>query len=111
MTPTASIQAIEKNIQAEPTNTGSKMQGAEGKASRKSDEIAMTPMRGVTAEVTPRPSISDREQANTKKARQIMKKGLENYFGMGARVPPPTLEGTPSDATGRRKGGEGTAAL
>jgi hypothetical protein len=54
MTPTASIQAIKKIRQAEPTNTGSKMQDAEGKASRKSDEIATTPMRGKTAEVTPR---------------------------------------------------------
>jgi hypothetical protein len=60
-------------------NTGSKMQDAEGKASRKSDEIATTPMRGKTAEVTPRPSISEREQANTKKARQTMKKGLEIF--------------------------------
>ncbi len=87
------------------------MQDAEGKASRKADEIAMTPMRGTTAEVTPRPPISEREQANTKKARQAMKKGLENYFGMGARVPPPSLEGSPSDAVGRRKGGEGKEAI
>ena len=86
------------------------MQDAEGKASRKSDEIATTPMRGKTAEVTPRPSISEREQANTKKARQTMKKGLENFFGTGARVPPPSLAGTPSDAAGRRQGGEGKAA-
>ena len=110
MTPTASIQAIKKNRQAEPTNTVSKMQDAEGKASRKSDEIATTPMRGMTAEVTPRPFISEREQANTKKARQTMKKGLENYFGTGVRVPPPSLAGTPSDAAGRRQGGEGKAA-
>ncbi len=58
------------------------MQDIEGKASRKSDEIAATPMRGKTAEVTPR-LISEREQANAKKARQTTKKGLDNYFGTG----------------------------
>ena len=29
---------------------------------------------------------------------------------MGVRVPPPSLAGTPSDAAGRRQGGEGKAA-
>jgi hypothetical protein len=53
----------------------------------------------------PRSNISEREQANAKKVRQTMKKGLENYFGTGVRVPPPSLAGTPSDAAGRHKGG------
>ena len=83
------------------------MQNEEGKASRKSDEIAATPMRGTMADVTPRSTISEREQANSKKARQVKKKGLENYFGVGARVPPPSLEGSPADAVGKRKTGDG----
>ena len=82
------------------------MQDIEGKASRKSDEIAATPMREKTAEVTPRLNISEREQANAKKVRQTMKKGLENYFSTGVRVAPPSLAGTPSDAAGKRQGGE-----
>ena len=72
----------------------------------KSDKIAATPMRGKTAEVTPCLNITEREQANAKKARQTMKKGLENYFGTGVQVPPPSLAGTPSDAAGKRQGGE-----
>ena len=34
------------------------------------------------------------------------KKGLEGYFGTGARVPPPNREGTPIDAVGKRRGEE-----
>lgn len=111
MTPTASIQMTEKSRQEEPTNTASKMQNEEGKASRKSDEIAETPRRGTMADVTPRSTISEREQANSKKARQVKKKGLENYFGVGARVPPPSLEGSPADAVGKRKAGDGKEAI
>ncbi len=78
------------------------MQDSEGKTSRKSDEIATTPTRVQTAEVTPRLNATEREQANPKNAK---KKGLENYFGTGARVPPPSLAGTPTDAAGQRRGG------
>jgi len=35
-----------------------------------------------------------------------MKKGLANYFGTGVQVAPPSLAGTPSDAAGKRQGGE-----
>ncbi len=59
------------------------MQEGEGKGTRKSDEIAPTPPRGHLAEVTPRPMVNKRAQAKAKK------KGLEGYFGTGARVPPP----------------------
>ena len=103
MTPTASIQAIKKNKQEEPTNIRTKMQDVEGKASRKSDEIAAIPMRAGMAAVTLHTTTNERAQAQSKKAK---KKGLEGYFGVGARVPPPTLEGTPTDAAGKRKGGE-----
>jgi len=79
------------------------MQDSEGK-SRKSDEITATPTRGQAAEVTPRPKASEREQANAKKAKHQRRKGLENYFGMGERVGPPSLAGTPTDAAGKRRG-------
>ena len=78
------------------------MQVGEGKATRKSEEITSTPTRASSAEVTPRPTVNERAQAQTKKAK---KKGLEEYFGAGARVPPPSLEGTPIDAVGKRRGG------
>ena len=81
------------------------MQESEGKPSRKSDEIASTPTRGQTAEVTPRLNATEREQANAKKAKHNKKKGLENYFGTGVRMPPPSLAGTPIDAAGKRRGG------
>ena len=77
------------------------MQEGEGKTSRKSDEIAKTPTRGQTVEVTPRMNATEREQANAKKAKHNKKKGLEDYFGTGVRVPPPSLAGTPTDAAGQ----------
>ena len=77
------------------------MQEGEGKATRKSDKIAPTPPRGTLAEVTSRPTVNKRAQAKAKK-----KKGLEGYFGTGARVPPPNREGTPIDAVGKRRGEE-----
>jgi len=78
------------------------MQETDSKASRKSDEIAKTPTRVLTAEVTPRLDATEREQANPKKAKR---KGLENYFGKGERVLPPSRDGTPTDAAGQRKVG------
>ena len=75
------------------------MQDNVGKAARKSEEITATPMRAGMAAVTPRTTTNERAQAQSKKAK---KKGLEGYFGVGARVPPPTLEGTPTDAAGKR---------
>ena len=83
------------------------MQDGEGKAARKSEEITSTPTRASSAEVTPRPMANERVQAQAKKAK---KKGLEGYFGAGSRVPPPTLEGTPIDAVGKRRGGEETTS-
>ena len=77
------------------------MQEGEGKVTPKSDEIAPTPPRGHLAEVTPRPRVNERAQAKAKKER-----GLEGYFGTGARVPPPNWEGTPIDAVGKRRGEE-----
>ncbi len=72
------------------------MKEGEGKAVRKSDEITETPARPISAAVTPK--ASEREQANTKKLKQIRKQQLEEYFGQGPRVMAPSKEGTPIDA-------------
>lgn len=80
-------------------------QDNEGKSSRKSDEIATTPTRGTAAEVTPRPPHTEREQGNAKKSKQSRKKGLQDYFGAGVRVPAPSLDGTPTDAAVQRRRG------
>ena len=78
------------------------MQDSKGKVTRKSEEITSTSTRASSAEVTPRPITNEHAQAQAKKAK---KKGLEDYFGAGARVPPPSLEGTSIDAVGKRRGG------
>ena len=83
------------------------MQDIKGKTVRKSEEITATPMRASAAEVTPQSMANERVQAQAKKAK---KKGLEGYFGAGARVPPPTLKGTPIDAARKRRGGEETTS-
>ena len=80
------------------------MQEGKGKVARKSDKIAPTPPQGHSAEVTLRKMANERAHAKAKK-----KKGLEGYFGTGAYLPPPNLEGTPIDAVGRRRGGEDKA--
>ena len=79
------------------------MQDIEGKTARKSEEITATPVRASAVEVTPHPMANEWVQAQAKKAK---KKGLEGYFGAGARVLPPTLKGTPIDAAGKKRGGE-----
>ncbi len=65
------------------------MQDIKGKTARKSEEITATPTRASSAEVTPHPMANERVQAQAKKAK---KKGLEGFFGAGARVAPPTLK-------------------
>jgi hypothetical protein len=77
------------------------MKEGEGKAVRKSDEITETPARPISAAVTPK--ASEREQANTKKSKQIRKQQLEEYFGQGPRVTAPSKEGTPIDAVLQRR--------
>ncbi len=57
------------------------MKEGEGKAVCKSDEITETPARLILSAVTPK--ASKREQANTKKLKQIRKQHLEEYFGQG----------------------------
>jgi hypothetical protein len=74
------------------------MQGGRGKLSCKRDKIAMTPMQGLSAVVTPSTKMREREQANAKKIKQGKKKGLEDFFGQGPWVSAPSREGTPINA-------------
>ena len=67
----------------------------EVKAACKSNEITGTPACLILAMVTPK--ASKREQANTKKSKQIRKQQLE-YFGQGPRVAALSKEETPIDA-------------
>jgi hypothetical protein len=83
------------------------MQDIKGKTACKSEEITATPTHASSAEVTPCPMANERVQAQAKKAK---KKGLEGYFGAGARMPPPTLKGTPIYAARKRRGGEETTS-
>ncbi len=74
------------------------MQAWEGKAARKSDKITKTPTCNPSAEVTPSMKVSEREQAETKKVKQVRKKELEEYFGKGPHVQALLREGTPINA-------------
>ncbi len=53
------------------------MQAGEEKAARKSNESTKTPTRNSSAEVTPSMKVSEREQAEAKKVKQVRKKELE----------------------------------
>jgi hypothetical protein len=56
-----------------------------GKAAQKSDDIAGTPGRSKTMEVTPNAKkASEREQDRAKKLKQDKKNDLLKYFGYGA---------------------------
>jgi hypothetical protein len=69
-----------------------------GKVAQKSDNIAGTPGRSKTMEVTPNAKkASEREQDRAKKSKQDKKNNLLNFFGDGARVPAPTIAGTSID--------------
>jgi hypothetical protein len=85
------------------------MQAGKGKAARKSDKITATPTQGPSAEVTPCVKVNEREQAQAKTIKQARKKGLEDFFGQGPRVPAPSREGTPIDAVVKRRGDENKA--
>ncbi len=74
------------------------MQAGEGKAAHKSDEITKTPTRNPSAEVTPCMKVSEREQVEAKKVKQVRKKELEEYFGKRPCVQAPSREGTPINA-------------
>ena len=65
----------------------------------KSEEIAITPAwvrKETIAAVTPaNQKTSKREQKSSKKKRAEQKRTMDQYFGPGKRVPPPSKGGTP----------------
>jgi hypothetical protein len=65
---------------------------------RKSEEIATTPVRVLkgTGSVTPGDQpINEREQQSSKKTREEQKRTMDQYFGGGERIQPPSKGGTP----------------
>ena len=66
----------------------------------KSEEIATTPAREVkgTGVVTPGDQpISEREQQSSKKKHEEQKRTMDQYFGRGERVQPPSKGGPQSN--------------
>jgi hypothetical protein len=75
----------------------------------KSDNITATPMR---AEVTPnRKQGRERKREAPKKLRGILKKGLDDYFGKGKRIPVPSTKGDPVTRVVRRHNSRGAKSL
>jgi hypothetical protein len=64
-----------------------------GKGAHKNADITATPIK---AEVTPnRKQGRERKQEAPKKLQGIVKKGLDDYFGKGKRIPAPSMKGDP----------------
>jgi hypothetical protein len=61
----------------------------------------MTPARA-TRDITHK-QTGEREQSTAKKSRSAQKQGPIAFFGEGARVPPPSMDGTPIDAVKMRR--------
>jgi hypothetical protein len=57
----------------------------------------MTPARA-TRDITSLKQTGEREQSAAKKSCSARKQGLMAFFGEGAWVPPPSMEGTPINA-------------
>jgi hypothetical protein len=88
--------------------TATKEPESRNKLARKSKDITMTPARE-SKSTTSNATKGDQEQSAPKKTRRKRKKGLLKIFGDGARVAPPSIEGTPMDATKiRRRSATGT---
>jgi hypothetical protein len=64
---------------------------------QKSNDITMTPARA-TRDIMPHKQTVERKQSTAKKSRSTRKQGLMAFFGEGAWVPPPSMDGTPTDA-------------
>jgi hypothetical protein len=83
---------------AEEDTTG-KLKSQSGKeCTRKSGEISVTPTRTAKGSGTVTPGdhpMSTREQQSSKKKCEEQKQTMEQYFGKGERVQPPSKGGTP----------------
>ncbi len=95
------------NTSEEDQRTQPKREKPEGKnkSAHKSDDITMTPARTQSI-ITSTPNTGEQEQSAPKKTCSARKKDLLAFFGEGARVQPPSMDGTPIEAakTGRSPG-------
>ncbi len=88
--------------------TATKEPESRNKSACKSKDITMTPAQE-SRSTTSNATKGDQEQSAPKKTWGERKKGLLKIFGDGARVAPPSTEGTPTDATKiRRRSATGT---
>ncbi len=86
------MRKSEENISAKPRKKSGKDRTC------KSEEIATTPTRsskGAGAVTPGNQPISKREQQSSKKKWEEQKRTMEQYFGKGERVQPPSKGGTP----------------
>jgi hypothetical protein len=72
------------------------------KSARKSDDITMTPAQTQSI-IKSTPNTGEQEQSALKKTRSARKKDLLAFFGEGARVQPPSTDGTPIEAAKNKK--------
>ncbi len=92
------------------THLGGDDPESRSKLVRKSDDITMTLARA-TKDITA-PKTGEREQSTAKKSHSARKKDLLSFGGEGARMPPPSKEGTPIDAFKmRRTPGSGASSF
>ncbi len=92
------------NASEEDRRTQPKREKPKGKnkSARKSDDITMTPA-WTQSIITSTPNTREQEQSAPKKTRSARKKDLLVFFGEGARVQPPSTDGTPIEAAKTRK--------
>jgi hypothetical protein len=90
-------------------STGAADMTKRGKGACKSADITATPMR---AEVTlNRKQGREREQEVPKKLRGIVKKGIDDYFGRGKRIPAPPTKGDLVTTVVQRRNSRGAKSL
>jgi hypothetical protein len=83
------------NASEEDRRTQPQREKPEGnnKLAHKSNDITMTPT-WTQSIITSTPNTGEREQSAPKKTRSARKKDLLAFFGEGARVQPPSMDGT-----------------
>jgi hypothetical protein len=84
------------------TQTGDQESENRSKLAQKSNDITITPARA-TRDITSHKQTGEREQSTAKKSCSARKQRLMVFFGEGARVPPPSTDGTPINAVKMRR--------
>ncbi len=92
------------NASEEDQRTQPKREKPEGKnkSAHKSNDITMTPARTQSI-ITSTPNTGEQEKSAPKKTRSARKKDLLAFFGEGACVQPPSMDGTPIEAAKTRR--------